>query len=205
MVFFVYLRQDIAHSGDSLRNRHFSNNNLKLEMMKKLLFMAVLALSSMSAFAQSRVGTTTIQPKIGLNVSTVGDWDWKAGCVFGAELQHQLNRKVAVAGGLLYSFQGAKNDGYSWNPGYLNIPVTLNYYVGKNFALKAGLQPAFMVSKDGMPDVNTFDLAVPVGLSYEFQNIVLDARYNIGVTKVPKHGDGYTNVLQLTIGYKFKL
>lgn len=174
-------------------------------MKKKFVIMAVIALSSISAFAQSRVGTTTIQPKIGLNVSTVGDMDWKAGVAFGAELQHQVNRKVAIAGGLLYSLQGAKNDNYTWNPGYLNIPVTLNFYAAKGFAIKAGLQPAFMVSKDDAIDVNTFDLAVPVGMSYEFDNFVLDARYNIGVTKVPKHGDGYTNVLQLTIGYKFKL
>ena len=173
--------------------------------MKKLLFIALVALSSIGAFAQSRTGSTTIQPKIGLNVSTVGDFDWKAGFVFGAEIQHQFTSKMGLAGGLLYSFQGGKHDDYSWNPGYLNIPVTLNYYVAKNFALKAGLQPAFMVSKDDAKDVNTFDLAVPVGMSYEFDRFVIDARYNIGVTKVPKHGDGYTNVLQLTIGYKFNL
>lgn len=107
--------------------------------MKKYFLMAVLTLASVGTFAQSRVGSTTIQPKIGLNVSTVGDGDWKAGCAFGAELQHQFNRKMAVAGGLLYSFQGCKGDHSSWNPGYLNIPVTLNYYVAKNFALKAGL------------------------------------------------------------------
>ena len=93
--------------------------------------MTVLALTSVFTFAQRRVGSTTIQPKIGLNVSTVGDLDWKAGFVFGAELQHQLDRKVAIAGGLLYSFQGGKNDNYSWNPGYINIPVTLNYYLLK--------------------------------------------------------------------------
>ena len=74
--------------------------------MKKLFLMAVIMLSSVSIFAQSRVGSTTIQPKIGLNVSSVGDGDWKAGCVFGAELQHQFNAKAAIAGGLLYSFQG---------------------------------------------------------------------------------------------------
>lgn len=56
--------------------------------MKKLLFIALVALSSIGAFAQSRTGSTTIQPKIGLNVSTVGDFDWKAGFVFGAEIQH---------------------------------------------------------------------------------------------------------------------
>lgn len=173
--------------------------------MKKLLLMAALALTSVVSFGQRRVGSTTIQPKIGLNVSTVGDLDWKAGFVFGAELQHQINRKVAVAGGLLYSFQGGKGDNYTWNPGYINIPVTLNYYASRGFAIKAGLQPGFMVSKDNVGDVNTFDLAVPVGMSYEFDNFVIDGRYNIGVTKVPKHGDGYTNVLQFTIGYKFKM
>lgn len=174
--------------------------------MKKLFLMTVLALASTFAFAQRRVGGTTIQPKIGLNVSTVGDMDWKAGFVFGAELQHQINRKVAVAGGLLYSFQGGKTDDYTWNPSYINIPVTLNYYATRGLALKAGLQPGFMVGKDDARGVNTFDLAVPVGLSYEFDNFVIDGRYNIGVTKVAKHGgDGFTNVLQFTIGYKFKL
>lgn len=85
------------------------------------------------------------------------------------------------------------------------FPITLNYYVAKNFALKAGIQPGFMVNKDDARHVNTFDFAIPVGMSYEFDNFVIDGRYNIGVTKVPKHGDGYTNVVQLTLGYKFKL
>ena len=173
--------------------------------MKKLLLMTVLALTSVFTFAQRRVGSTTIQPKIGLNVSTVGDLDWKAGFVFGAELQHQLDRKVAIAGGLLYSFQGGKNDNYSWNPGYINIPVTLNHYLSRGFALKAGLQPGFMVGKDNVGDVNTFDPAGPVGMSYEYGNFLIDGRYTIGVTKVPKPGDGYRHVLQLTIGYKFKM
>lgn len=74
--------------------------------MKKLLFIALVALSSIGAFAQSRTGSTTIQPKIGLNVSTVGDFDWKAGFVFGAEIQHQFTSKMGLAGGLLYSSIG---------------------------------------------------------------------------------------------------
>lgn len=123
----------------------------------------------------------------------------------GFELQHQINRKTAIAGALLYSFQGGKDDDWTWNPGYINIPITLNYYVAKDFALKAGIQPGFMVNKDDARHVNTFDFAIPVGMSYEFDNFVIDGRYNIGVTKVPKHGDGYTNVVQLTLGYKFKL
>jgi len=40
--------------------------------------MAAMVLSSVGAFAQQAAGTTTIQPKVGLNVSTIGDNDWKA-------------------------------------------------------------------------------------------------------------------------------
>lgn len=45
--------------------------------MKKLFVMAAMVLSSVGAFAQQAAGTTTIQPKVGLNVSTIGDNDWK--------------------------------------------------------------------------------------------------------------------------------
>ena len=41
--------------------------------MKKIIAMAALVLSSVGAFAQNAAGTTTIQPKVGLNVSTIGE------------------------------------------------------------------------------------------------------------------------------------
>ena len=52
-----------------------------------------------------------------------------------------------------------------------------------------------------------FDLSIPVGLSYEYEDFVLDARYNIGTSKLIKSDpDGSKNsVFQLTIGYKFEL
>ena len=54
--------------------------------MKKLFVMAAMALSSVGAFAQQAAGTTTLQPKVGLNVATIGDNDWKAGFAAGAVL-----------------------------------------------------------------------------------------------------------------------
>jgi len=176
--------------------------------MKKLFVMAAMVLSSVGAFAQQAAGTTTLQPKVGLNVSTIADGDWKAGFAAGAELQYQATDQVGLAIGALYSAQGTKSDHVTWTPGYINIPVTLNYYVAQGLALKAGVQPGFMVAKDDMIDdaVKTFDLSIPVGVSYEYQNIVFDARYNIGTTKVFKGGiDGYNNVIQITVGYKFAL
>ena len=173
--------------------------------MKKLFVMAAMVLSSVGAFAQQAAGTTTIQPKVGLNVSTIGDNDWKAGFAAGAELQYQATDKVGIAVGALYSAQGTKSDHVTWTPGYINVPVTLNYYVAQGLALKAGLQPGFMVNKDDAEGIKTFDLSIPVGLSYEYQNIIFDARYNIGVTKIADNVDNYNNVIQITVGYKFAL
>lgn len=48
-------------------------------------------------------------------------------------------------------------------------------------------------------------LSIPVGLSYEISNVVLDARYNWGVTKAFDGLDSKNSVFQVTIGYKFQL
>ena len=51
------------------------------------------------------------------------------------------------------------------------------------------------------------DFSIPVGLSYEYQSFVLDARYNIGLTKTVKDAAEKTknSVFQITVGYKFAL
>ena len=100
--------------------------------------------------------------------------------------------------------------GDSWKPSYLNIPVLANVYVVPGLAVKLGVQPGFMIDKDDAEDVNTFDLSIPVGLSYEYNNFVLDGRYNWGVTKINKHSvkgldDTRNSVFQITLGYKFSL
>lgn len=52
---------------------------------------------------------------------------------------------------------------------------------------------------DGMKKL---DLSIPIGLSYEFSNIVLDARYNLGLTKIVEHVKAKNSVFMLTLGYK---
>jgi len=193
--------------------------------MKKFLIMAAMVLFSAGAFAQYSVGDFTIQPKVGLNVSslTEDDTEFKAGFVGGVELEYHISPVVGISGGLLYSMQGAKVkdlDDAKINMDYVNIPILANIYVAPGFALKAGIQPAFNVSNkvkyqgitidydkyasDGA-EVKTFDFSIPIGASYEYQNFVLDARYNIGVSKVADGDAGRNSVFQLTLGYKFKL
>ena len=100
---------------------------------------------------------------------------------------------------------------------YINIPILANVYVVKGLAVKLGIEPAFNVSdkvkvsggstsitKDNT-DAESFDFSIPVGLSYEYSNVVFDARYNFGVTKVWDGGDPMNSVFQITLGYKFAL
>lgn len=53
--------------------------------------------------------------------------------------------------------------------------------------------------------VKGFDFSIPVGLSYEFSNVVFDARYNFGCTKTFEKADSRHSVFQFTVGYKFAL
>ena len=50
--------------------------------------------------------------------------------------------------------------------------------------------------------------SIPLGVSYEYENVVVDARYNIGLTRIsdikyvksPK-----SQVIEFTVGYRFGL
>ena len=183
--------------------------------MKKIVLAAVMLLSSVSMFAQHEVGSLTIQPKVGFNISNVTktNGDTRIGVAAGAEAEYQLGDIYSIAVGLLYSSQGNKQTvdlpvlgkaSVTWAPSYLNIPVVANVYVVKNLAVKLGVQPGFCVAKDKLK-ANTFDLSIPVGLSYEYNNFVLDGRYNFGVTNVAKGEDPKNSVFQFTVGYKFEL
>jgi len=189
--------------------------------MKKIVLAAVLMLSTAASFAQRSVGSLTLQPKVGINVATITDAnaDVKVGFAAGLEAEYQVADIVSVSAGLLYSGQGAKQDGVSFevpglgkadlgsvtfSPSYINVPIMANVYVVNGLAVKLGVQPGFAVDKDNA-DINTFDFSIPVGASYEFKNIVLDARYNWGVTKLNSDLKPKNSVFQVTLGYKFDL
>ncbi len=199
--------------------------------MKKLLLMAAVMLSSVGAFAQHAVGSFTLQPKVGINITNTTNYGdvAKARVDFagGLEGEYQVSDIFSLSGGLMYSRQGYKGKTYTtnvlgqtvsvkgkdWKPSYLNVPVLANVYVVPGLAVKLGVQPGFMVDKDKdgyKGEVNTFDLSIPVGLSYEYNNFVLDGRYNWGVTKINKNSvkgfdDTCNSVFQITLGYKFSL
>ena len=191
--------------------------------MKKLFMIAALMVATLSASAQNEQGVITLQPKVGMNLSTItgdGDQKMKFGLVAGAEAEYGISENFGIDFGVLYSMEGCrfKADGADkslfWNLDYINIPILAQFYPTKGLALKAGVQPGFNVrhkaSYDGnsanMDDVNSFNFSIPVGLSYEISSFVIDARYNIGITKIFKDAEkGRNSTISLTVGYKFAL
>ena len=199
--------------------------------MKKMLVVAALMLSSVSTFAQHAVGSFNLQPKVGVsiaNLTELKDTDPRVGVVAGVEGEYQASDIISVSAGVLYSMQGSKyeyellNQKYkSTNKlDYINVPIMANVYVTKGLAVKLGVQPGFNVSSSNKQEVNTFagsgsstfdvkaksvDFSIPVGLSYEYNNFQLDARYNWGLTKAFENGKAKNSVFQITLGYKFDL
>lgn len=192
--------------------------------MKKILLTAVVMLASVASYAQQAVGTFTLQPKIGMNVASLTKCDGcdpRIGLAAGVEAEYQATDIFSVSAGLIYSMQGnkAKEEGVTLTTklDYINIPILANVYVTKGLAVKLGVQPAFNVSdkqklSGGKASVEaedvgaeSFDFSIPVGLSYEYNNVVFDARYNFGVTNIADGGDSKNSVFQITLGYKFAL
>lgn len=194
--------------------------------MKKMFLTAAMMLASVATFAQNAVGQITIQPKVGLNIANVtdaDDADARIGLAAGAEFEYGVTDMIGVSAGLVYSMQGYKfsegNVDTTVKLDYLNVPILANVYVAPGLAVKLGVQPGFKLSSkvkmegsgisiEGESDddgVKGFDLAIPVGVSYQYQNIVLDARYNWGVTKAFDDVDSKNSVFQITLGYKFSL
>lgn len=193
--------------------------------MKKLIIIATLLVCTIAASAQNGKGNFSIAPTLGLNLTNVTDYDdmkIKPGMVAGINGEYGLSDKFGLSAGLMFSMQGCreKEGDYKYieRMNYLNIPILANYYVWKGLAVKAGIQPGFLLNakaiekEDGEKETekftdecHRFDFAIPVGISYEFSNVVIDARYNIHVTKVFKDDEGHSrnSVFQLMVGYKF--
>ncbi|MBR6978205.1 MAG: PorT family protein [Prevotella sp.] len=197
--------------------------------MKKLFLLAAIMMASTCVFAQHEPGSLTLQPRIGVSAAdfnNTSDTEARVGLVVGPEFEYTLSNRFSLAFGVNYSQQGTKlkDNDVTFKMDYLTVPIVANVYLFKGFALKAGVQPGVNLSakldangtKADIDDdmVKSFDVAIPFGLSYEFRNFVLDARYTLGLTKIFDEKklnvkgvdlDSKNLGFQLTLGYKFTL
>ena len=210
--------------------------------MKKLFFAAAVLMCSLTAFAQSKEGTFSIQPKAGINISNLSNKDnakVKVGFTAGAEAEYQLTKQLSLSAGALFSMQGAKSTTVfrevdnttkeirevdiknTMEFDYINVPILANYYIIEGLAVKLGIQPGFnIVAKrkrtDGVDkvsenlknlgvDVRKVDFSIPIGISYELNDFVVDARFNLGLTEVADLVKSKNRVFQITFGYQIDL
>ena len=179
--------------------------------------MAVALLTATSMFAQPEAGTFTLQPSAGVAIATLSGDGTKAKVGFQGRFEgaYQMTDAFAVSVGLGCSQYGAKEEGTNTkkNLAYITVPVLANYYLVNGLAVKTGVEVGFKSSaeskngdeKEDIEGVKSVIMSIPVGASYEYKNVVLDARYNIGVTKAFKEGDAKQSAFVVTLGYKFKL
>ena len=205
-------------------------------MKNKHLLPTIVALMPLMSNAQSEVGSLNIQPKIGLNIATMPAGDAKSRKAFaaGVEAEYFVHQNLSLSVGAIYSQQGfrdskeigitdmaAPDADCNFILDYINIPIMANIYASNGLAVKAGIQPGFRtrskfkLTADGTTInadnfTRNFDLAIPLGVSYEFNNLQFDIRYNIGITnatrdKYTESGNAKNRVVQISLGYKFWL
>ena len=102
--------------------------------MKTWILTIVALLTSVVAVAQRREGTCTVQPKVGLNVSTLSDAQKTIGdACFGMEAEYMITNIFSLSAGVMVSNQGGKYDKdglrYTADIDYANIPIMANVYV----------------------------------------------------------------------------
>lgn len=123
----------------------------------------------------------------------------------------------------LYDFTKAED--IRVNMGFLNIPLKCNVYLTDNIALKAGVQFGFMLSAklkyntvSGLYDklnpgkIIYYDAEgkpIPVGVSYEYENVILEAQYRIGLSDlndIPHDSNKFrSSVFSFSLGYRLPL
>lgn len=187
--------------------------------MKKIT-MTLLGLVAFStgALAQQEV---KFGPKAGVNFANISGKDAEdnkmlIGFHVGAFAEIKFNDKFAIQPEILYSAQGAKQEGSQTIAGitssyenkaktsYINVPIMAKYYVAPSFAVELGPYVGFLMSSDleskstigsvtaenemDMKDsTNSIDFGLGAGVSFNLDNgFFIGARYNLGLTKLGK-------------------
>ena len=156
--------------------------------------------------------------KAGFNIAslTSSEDQSRIGLCIGVFGEYKVRKDFGISVDLLYSQQGAENEVEGIAVGllldYLNIPILANLELFDGLSVKAGLQPGFLLSSKfyiagisvDYDDANSIDFSIPIGLSYTFDfGVLIDVRYNLGLTKVADELSDKNSVFQITLGYKF--
>ncbi len=182
-----------------------------LQVMKKYLFITLAMLAALCGSAQHyghRQGVQryrsagnyrsldargfSLMPRLGVGGSTfwgddAGGCDMRASLTAGLDVNYRLNRLISFTSGVGFAMRGADIDdraGGYLRINHIDIPMLINFHVGRGWSFYTGVQPSFKVwSKyraggveyDG-DDLSSYDVSIPIGVNY-----TLPSGINFGV------------------------
>ena len=186
--------------------------------MKKLFFAA----AAVFAFGMTNAQETRFGAKGALNFATITNSEGaknKVGFAIGGFAEIGVSDKFKVQPELMYSIQGAKFEGGSFDLNYINIPVMGKFMVTEEISLQAGPQIGILMSATaksdagGSTDVKEFTKGIDFGLNFGAgynigEDMMIDLRYNLGLSQIekelaPNQTASKNAVIQLGFGYKF--
>ena len=143
-----------------------------------------------SKFENMRVNFGFLNVPVKCNVYLTDNFALKAGVQLGFMLSAKF--KYNVVSGLYDKL----------NPG------NIIYYDADGNPAQEGSNVYLAEEIDVKDSYKHFDISIPVGFSYEYENVILEAHYRIGLSKL--NLDGYadklrSSVFSVTVGYRFGL
>ena len=143
-----------------------------------------------SKFENTRVNFGFLNVPVKCNVYLTDNFALKAGVQLGFMLSAKF--KYNVVSGLYDKL----------NPG------NIIYYDADGNPAQEGSDVYLAEEIDAKESYKHFDVSIPVGFSYEFENVILEAQYRIGLSKL--NLDGYadklrSSVFSVTVGYRLGL
>ena len=168
-----------------------------------------------------------------LMYNTSNDLAFTLGCFYVQAGNHYLDHEEG---------DGSTGEGITSNNvtiGQISVPLMVNYYLVPGLAVKGGVELNFNTSatwkysytnyttdKSGVRTYqqpveqknsdlhpNSVTVSIPLGLSFEYEHVVIDARYHVPLTKAFKNdnvltstwGDAKNMLVTITAGYRFEL
>lgn len=187
--------------------------------MKKLLFLLVVL--SGSAFISKAQTQISFGPKAGINLANWATKETpgvKMRTAFhaGGAVTIPVSRTIALQPELLYSKEGTKYDGGTYDVAYLNVPLLIRYQHASGFHAETGPQLGILLdvqlkdSEDEPADLEDYTNSTQsswcIGMGFQFKpGLDLYTRYNVGISRVGPAPSKITgNVLGIGVAYMFR-
>ena len=139
--------------------------------MKRIITLAFLSAISLASFAQSKAGTWSVIPHVGVSIASlthqsggieVGDNQSqelkpqaRPGFTGGVDVMYQVSDNVGLSLGLSYVQAGCKykdvdDNGVTWHDhyartDYISVPLVAHSYIAPGLSINVGVAPSFLI------------------------------------------------------------